>query len=135
MEVFDGLRAGLLTDRSQFYKDLAVPFYGANKPGAKVSQGVLEQFWLWSMQCGQQRVRVHQGVLRDRLHRRLEEDRRPAADDARRGRPDRSRQGLGRKTAGLMPGAQEIYYPGAPHGLTATHQDEINPDLLAFLRS
>jgi non-heme chloroperoxidase len=52
MAVFDGLRAGLLADRAQFYKDLAVPFYGANK-GVNVSQGQLEQFWLWSMQCGQ----------------------------------------------------------------------------------
>src|SRR6266851_6150175 len=45
IEVFDGLRAGLAKDRSQFYKDLAWPFYGANRPGAKVSQGVLDQFW------------------------------------------------------------------------------------------
>ena len=52
IEVFDGMRAGLAKDRSQFYKDLAVPFYGANRPGAKVSQGVLDQFWLWSMQSG-----------------------------------------------------------------------------------
>ena len=50
--VFDGLRAGLIKDRSQFYKDLATPFYGANRPGATVSQGVLDQFWLWSMQSG-----------------------------------------------------------------------------------
>jgi hypothetical protein len=48
----DGLRASLAKDRSQFYKDLAVQFYGANRPGAKVSQGVLDQFWLWSMQSG-----------------------------------------------------------------------------------
>jgi non-heme chloroperoxidase len=52
MEVFDGLRNGVMKDRSQFYKDLAVPFYGANRPGAKVSQGTLDQFWLWSMQSG-----------------------------------------------------------------------------------
>ena len=52
MEVFDGLRAGLLKDRSQFYKDLAIQFYGANRAGAKVSQGTLDQFWLWSMQAG-----------------------------------------------------------------------------------
>ena len=52
IEVFDGMRAGLIKDRSQFYKDLAIMFYGANRPGAKVSQGVLDQFWLWSMQSG-----------------------------------------------------------------------------------
>src|SRR5262249_47307687 len=52
MEVFDNLRKGIMRDRSQFYKDLAIPFYGANRPGAKVSQGTLDQFWLWSMQAG-----------------------------------------------------------------------------------
>src|SRR6266550_7423788 len=52
IEVFDGLRSGVAKDRSQFWKDLAGPFYGANKPGVRVSQGVLDQFWLWSMQCG-----------------------------------------------------------------------------------
>ena len=52
IEVFDGLRAGLVADRSQFYKDLAIQFYGANRPGAKVSQGILDMFWLWGMQAG-----------------------------------------------------------------------------------
>jgi len=52
MEVFDKIRAGVAGDRSQYYKDLALAFYGANRPGAKVSQGILDQFWLWSMQAG-----------------------------------------------------------------------------------
>ena len=52
LEVLDGLRASLAKDRAQFYKDFAIPFYGANRPGAEVSQGVLDQFWLWSMQSG-----------------------------------------------------------------------------------
>src|SRR5512146_224209 len=52
IEVFDGLRSSLAKDRSQFYKDFAVMFYGANRSGAKVSPGILEQFWLWSMQAG-----------------------------------------------------------------------------------
>jgi non-heme chloroperoxidase len=52
IEVFDNLRSGLTKDRSQFYKDLATPFYGANRSGTKVSQGILDQFWLWSMQAG-----------------------------------------------------------------------------------
>jgi non-heme chloroperoxidase len=56
MEVFDGLGAGLVKDRSQFYKDLAIQFYGANRPGATVSQGTLDQFWLWSMQAGLKNV-------------------------------------------------------------------------------
>ncbi|HXU63973.1 MAG TPA: alpha/beta hydrolase, partial [Polyangia bacterium] len=52
LDVFDGLRSSLVKDRSQFYRDFALPFYGANRPGAKVSQGTLDQFWLWSMQAG-----------------------------------------------------------------------------------
>src|SRR5262249_7768414 len=52
IEVFDNLRSGIMKNRSQFYKDLAIPFYGANRSGAKVSQGTLDQFWLWSMQAG-----------------------------------------------------------------------------------
>src|SRR5499426_1653010 len=52
IEVFDNLRAGLVKDRSQAYKDFAPMFFGANKPGAQVSQGTLDQFWLWSMQAG-----------------------------------------------------------------------------------
>jgi hypothetical protein len=53
IEVFDDIRAGVAGDRSQFYKDLSAPFYGANRPEAKVSQGVRDAFWLWSMQVGQ----------------------------------------------------------------------------------
>jgi non-heme chloroperoxidase len=52
IEVFDNIRRGVFDDRSQFYRDLAVPFYGAKKEGAKVSQGLLDQFWLWGMQSG-----------------------------------------------------------------------------------
>ena len=52
LETFDGFRASVTGDRSQYYKDLSVPFYGANRPGANVSQGVLDMFWLWSMQVG-----------------------------------------------------------------------------------
>ena len=52
MGVFDAIRAGVSGDRSQYYKELAIAFYGANRPGAEVSQGILDQFWLWSMQAG-----------------------------------------------------------------------------------
>ena len=52
LQVFDSIRTGVAADRSQYYKDLAIQFYGANRPGAKVSQGILDQFWLWSMQSG-----------------------------------------------------------------------------------
>ena len=66
MKVFDAIRAGVANDRSQFYKDLAVQFYGANRPGAKVSQGILDQFWLWSMQAGAlKRILMRQGIFRN----------------------------------------------------------------------
>jgi non-heme chloroperoxidase len=136
IEVFDRMRASLAEDRSQFYKDLAVQFYGANRPGAMVTQGVLDQFWLWSMQSGLnnayasikafsetdftedlQKFDVPTLVLHGEDDQIV-----PVKDSAR-------------KSARLIRGAQEIYYPGAPHGLTATLQDQFNADLLAFLRS
>src|ERR1700736_4970979 len=135
IDVFDGLRAGLVKDRSQFYKDLATPFYGDNRPGAEVSQGVLDQFWLWSMQSGLknayqsikafsetdftadlEKIDVPTLVLHG------EDDQIVPVNDS------------ARKSARLIKGAKDIYYPGAPHGLTATHQDQVNGDLLAFLR-
>jgi len=136
MEVFDKLRDGLARDRSQFYKDFAKPFYGANKPGAEVSQGTLDQFWLWSMQAG---LKNAYESIKAFSETDFTEDLKkidvptlvmhggddqivPVKDSAR-------------KSARLIKGAKEIYYPGAPHGLTATHQDQVNADLLAFLRS
>jgi non-heme chloroperoxidase len=136
MEVFDGLRAGLVKDRSQFYKDLAIQFYGANRAGAEVSQGTLDQFWLWSMQAGLlnayesikafsetdftedlKKIDVPTLVLHGEDDQIV-----PVHDSAR-------------KSAKLIAGAKDIYYPGAPHGITATHQNKINSDLLNFLRS
>jgi non-heme chloroperoxidase len=136
MEVFDNLRSSLIKDRSQFYKDLAKPFYGANRQGAKVSQGTLDQFWLWSMQAGLKNVyesikAFSETDFTEDLKRidvptlviHGEDDQIvPVKDSAV-------------KSARLIRGAKEIYYQGAPHGLTATHQDQINADLLAFLRS
>jgi non-heme chloroperoxidase len=136
MEVFDKIRAGVASDRSQFYKDLAIAFYGANRPGAKVSQGILDQFWLWSMQSGAKNAYASIKAFSETdftadlkkfdvptLVMHGEDDQIvPVKDSAK-------------KSARLIKGAKEIYYPGAPHGLTATHQDQVNTDLLAFLRS
>jgi non-heme chloroperoxidase len=136
IEVFDGLRAGLASDRSQFYKDFAIPFFGANRPGAKVSQGILDQFWLWSMQSGQKNAY-------ECIKAFSETD---FSEDLRRfdvptlfmhGEDDQivPIHDTARKAARLVEGARELYYPGAPHGLTATMQDQVNADLLAFLRT
>jgi len=134
IEVFDAIRAGVAGDRSQFYKELAVQFYGANRPGATVSQGLLDQFWLWSMQAGAngayesvkafsetdftedlEKIDVPTLVVHGEDDQIV-----PVKDSAK-------------KSAKLIKGAKEIYYPGAPHGITATHQDQVNADLLAFL--
>ena len=89
IESFDQLRAGVLADRSQFFKDLATPFYGANRPNSKVSQGLKDSFWLQGMWCGYTRgVLLHQGILRDGLHGGPQEDRQAYADPSRRRRPD-----------------------------------------------
>jgi non-heme chloroperoxidase len=136
MEVFDNLRSGILRDRSQFYKDLAIPFYGANRPGAKVSQGTLDQFWLWGMQAGlknayesikafsetDQTEDLKQFDVPTLVLHGEDDQIVPVKDSAK-------------KSARLIKGGKEIYYSGAPHGLTATHQDQVNADLLAFLRS
>jgi non-heme chloroperoxidase len=136
IEVFDGMRAGLFNDRSQFYHDLAVQFYGANRPGSAVSQGLLDQFWTWSMQAGLKNAYESIKAFSETdftedlkkfdvptllLHG--EDDQIvPVRDSAV-------------KSARLIPGAKDIYYPGAPHGITATHQDQVNTELLAFLRA
>jgi non-heme chloroperoxidase len=136
IEVFDGLRASLAANRAQFYRDFALPFYGANRPGAQVSQGLLDQFWAWSMQAGLknayesiqafsetdftedlERIDVPTLVLHGEDDQVV-----PVHDSAR-------------KSARLIKDAKEVYYPGAPHGITATHQDEVNAELLEFLRS
>jgi non-heme chloroperoxidase len=135
IEVFDKMRTDLARNQSQFYKDLAIPFYGANRSGAKVPQGTLDQFWLWSMQAGL--LNAYESIKAfsetdftedlkkfdvPTLVMHGEDDQIvPVKDSAR-------------KSARLIKGAKEIYYPGAPHGLTATHQDQVNADLLAFLK-
>jgi non-heme chloroperoxidase len=136
IEVFDGLRASLAKDPSQFYKDFAMMFYGANRAGAKVSQGILDQFWLWSMQAGLKSVY-------DCIKAFSETD---FTEDLKKfdvptlvmhGEDDQvvPIKDSAKKSAKLIKGARELYYPGKPHGLTATHQDEVNSDLLKFLRS
>ncbi len=133
IEVFDGLRAGLAADRSQFYKDLAISFYGANK-GVKVSQGILDQFWLWSMQCGQ--VNAYESI-KAFSETDLTEDLKKFDIPTLVMHGDDDQivpvKNHAEKSAKLVKGAKVLVYPGAPHGLTATHQDRVNTDLLAFI--
>jgi non-heme chloroperoxidase len=132
IELFDGLRSGLMNDRAQFYKEFAFPFFGANRPGAKVSQGILDQFWLWSMQSGLKNSYESVKAFSETDFR---------ADLKRFDIPTLLMHGeddqivpiniSSRKSARLIKAA-EIYYPGLPHGLMATHPDIVNRDLLAF---
>jgi len=136
LEVFDGLRRDLVKDRSQFYRDLALPFYGANRPGAQVSQGTLDQFWLWSMQAGLKNAY-------DSIKAFSETD---FTEDLKKidvptlvlhGEDDQivPVKDSAKKSARLIKGAKEVYYPGAPHGMTSTHQDQVSEELLAFIKA
>ncbi|HET6708155.1 alpha/beta hydrolase [Amycolatopsis sp.] len=134
--VFDAIRAGSLADRSQTYQDLADgPFFGHNRPGANVSQGIRDAFWLQSMASG---------------HRNAYEC--IAAFSATDFRPDLAAIDVptlvvhgdddqvvpfevgGKASAELVKGARLVVYPGAPHGITDTHKTQLGGDLLAFLK-
>ena len=133
IELFDGLRTSMANDRAQFYKEFAVPFYGGNRPGANVSQGLVDQFWLWSMQGGlKNSYDSVKAFSETEFHDDLKNFDIPTllmhGEDDQIVPIDIS----SRKTAKLIKGAVEIYYPGLPHGLTATHPDRVNRDLLAF---
>jgi non-heme chloroperoxidase len=135
IEVFDGLRASLFNDRSQTYREFASMFYGANRPGAKVSQGILEQFWLWSMQCG---LKNAYESIKAFSETDFTEDLRKfdVPTLVLHGEDDQivPVKNSAAKSARLIDGARDVYYPGAPHGITATHQDQINAELLQFLQ-
>jgi non-heme chloroperoxidase len=136
IKVFDDIRSGVVNDRSQFYKDLATPFYGANLPGANVSQGILDQFWLWSMQSG---LKNAYECVKAFSETDFTEDLKKfdVPTLVLHGEDDQivPFKDAALKSSKLIKGAQEKYYKGAPHGLTATHQDRFNADLLEFLRS
>jgi len=137
IEVFDGMRASSIADRSQFYKDLAGgPFFGANRPGAKVSQGMIDSFWLQGMQAG------HKNTL-DCIKAFSETD---FTEDLKKfdvptliihGDDDQIVPigAAGLRSSKLVKNAALKIYPGAPHGLADTHKNQLNADLLAFLKT
>jgi non-heme chloroperoxidase len=135
LEVFDSLRADLFKNRSQFYKDLAIQFYGANRPGAEVPQSLLDQFWLWSMQAG---LKNAYESIKAFSETNFTEDLRKIDIPALvlHGEDDQivPVKDSAHKSAHIIADVREIYYPGAPHGITATHQDRLNADLLSFLQ-
>jgi non-heme chloroperoxidase len=134
IDVFNNIRAGVLADRSQFYKDLSGPFYGANRPGAKVSQGLRDSFWFMGMQGS---LKGAVDCIKQFSETDFTEDLKkmnlptlfvhgdddqivPIADSSM-------------LAAKLVRGSTLKVYPGAPHGLASTHKDQLNADLLAFM--
>src|SRR3954466_10692185 len=136
IEGLDGLGSGLAKDRSQFWKNFAIMFFGANRPGASVSQGMLDQFWLWSMQAG---LKNSYDSIKAFSETDFTEDLKKfdVPTLVLHGEDDQvvPIKGSAKKSARLIKGAKEIYLPGRPHGLTATHADEVNAALLEFLKS
>lgn len=136
MSVFDELRAGVLADRSKLWKDLSLPFYGYNRPGAKVSEGVRESFWLQGMMAGMP-------AAYDCIKAFSETDQ--YEDLKKFDVPTLIIQGdddlivpylnAGALQAKLIGGATLKTYKGAPHGLCTTHKNQVNEDLLAFVKS
>jgi non-heme chloroperoxidase len=136
MEVFDNLRMGLSADRSQFYEDLSAPFYGANRPGSKVSQGLRDQFWEQSMTCGLKGAYdCIKAFSETDLTMDLEAIDVPTLiihGDDDQIVPFADAAG---KSSKIVKGAQLKVYEGAPHGLTSTRKDQFQADLLSFLQS
>jgi len=138
IEAFDAIRAGVSGDRSQFYQDLSEQFYGANRSGSTVSQGVRDSFWLWSMQVG---LKGAYDCIKAFSETDLTEDLRRIdvptlivhGDDDQIVPIDAS----ARRAVELVPDATLKVYPGAPHGLAqvAPTKDQFNTDLLDFLNA
>ena len=135
IEAFDGIRAGVAADRSQFFKDLAVPFYGANRAGAKVSQGVRDAFWRIGMQGS---LKAELDCIKQFSETDFTEDLKKFdvptllihGDDDQIVPIGASAQ----RAVKMIEGATLKVYAGAPHGLATTHKDALNADLLDFAR-
>ncbi len=137
IDVFDGLRAGFLADRSQFFKDVAGgPFFGFNRPGAKISQGMIDSWWLQGMLGGYKNTYdCIQAFSETDLTEDLQKFDVPTL--VLHGNADQVMpiDIGGRASAMLIPNAKLLVYPGVPHGLTDTHTDQLNQDLLEFLNT
>jgi non-heme chloroperoxidase len=136
LSVFDDIRAGVLNDRSQFFKDLTLPFYGYNRPGAKISEGVREAFWRLGMQSSiigaYDCIKAFSETDQTDDLKKIEVPLLVIQGDADQIVPiDDS----GRLTVKIVKNAKLQVIPGAPHGLCTTHADVINQHLLDFLKS
>jgi non-heme chloroperoxidase len=137
IEVFDGIRASSAADRSQFYKDLASgPFFGANRPGAKVSQGMIDTFWHQGVMAGHKNafdcIKAFSETDFTADLKQFDVPTLIVHGDDDQIVPIGAAASLSSK---LVTNASLKIYAGAPHGLTHTHQDQLNADLLKFIRS
>jgi len=135
MEVFDQIRGSVVADRSKFWKDLSLPFYGYNRSGAKISEGVRESFWLQGMMCG---FPGSYFCIKAFSETDLTEDLKKfdvptliVHGDDDQIVPTGASALLSSK---IVKGATLKVYPGLPHGMCSTHKDRVNADLLAFFK-
>ena len=136
IEAFDQIRAGVVADRSKFWRDLAVPFYGFNRPGAKVSEGLKDSFWLQGMLCGFPAsyfcVKAFSETNQTEDLKKFDVPTLILHGDDDQIVPIAASAMLSSK---LIKNAKLKVYKGAPHGMCSTLKDEVNADLLAFLKS
>ncbi|MCP3100245.1 alpha/beta hydrolase [Myxococcus sp. K15C18031901] len=136
VEVFDGIRAGVLADRSQFFQELTTPFFGANREGAKVSQGARDAFWYSGMQVGLKAaydcIQAFSATDQTEDLKKFDVPTLIIHGDDDQIVPIGA---AGQQAAKLVKDATLKVYPGAPHGLTVTHREQFNADLLAFLKA
>jgi non-heme chloroperoxidase len=137
IDAFDKIRDGVRTDRSQFFKDLSAPFYGANRPGANVSQGLRDSFWLASMLCG---INAAYDCVKAFSETDLTEDLKKFGDlptliihgDDDQIVPIGASAMMSSK---ILKNARLEVYKGQPHGICSTQKDRVNADLLAFIEA
>ena len=135
ISVFDGLRNELVANRSQFYKDITLPFYGYNRPGAKISEGIRERWWLQGMLGG---VKAHYDCIGAFSETDFTEDLKKIDIPVlvMHGEDDQivPINAAGIMSAKILKNATLKVYPGFPHGMPTTNAEQINADLLAFLK-
>jgi len=136
LSVFDDIRQGVLANRSQFFKDLAVPFYGFNRDHAKASDGTVDAFWYAGMQCS---IKSAYDCIKAFSETDFTADLRSIDVPTLILQGDADQivplDDSGRLSAEIVRGARLTIHPGAPHGLCTTHADQVNADLLAFIRA
>jgi non-heme chloroperoxidase len=135
IDVFDGIRKGVLSDRSQFFKDLTMPFYGYNRPGAKVSEGVRESFWLQGMMASMPAsyfcIKAFSETDQTEDLKKIDKPTLILHGDDDQIVPIGASAMLSSK---LVKGATLKVYKGASHGMCTTQKNEVNADLLAFIK-